>query len=148
MTDSMYGLTQLSAISLSGENTPTFLQGQVTCDVSALNAPGDFCLGACCDHKGRMVANFWIIRLPTEYLLVLPASVREITITYLQKYAVFSKVNITACEEFYCYANDQAHITSNNPNGKPFAIITLPNQTRALYLYKTPFCETNTPLFF
>ncbi|OGT53890.1 MAG: hypothetical protein A3E84_00790 [Gammaproteobacteria bacterium RIFCSPHIGHO2_12_FULL_42_13] len=84
----------LGILRLSGENTESFLQGQLTCDMRLLKKHGDYSLAACCDHRGRVLANFWVVRWEEDYLFILPKNMCDITQTHLTKYAVFSKVSI------------------------------------------------------
>lgn len=88
----------LGTIHLKGEKTQTFLQGQLTCDMDKINQHSDYSLAACCDHKGRMVANFWVMRWHDDYLFLLPHAMTDIVIEHLKKYAVFSKVTLAPCE--------------------------------------------------
>ena len=93
-------LPQFNGLIIEGPDAQTFLQGQVTCDVDALDNH-QFTLGACCDHKGRMQANFWLGKLNTStFLCWLPSSMLTLLHQHLAKYAVFSKVNITSATEY------------------------------------------------
>lgn len=135
MTISKYRLATLSTIILTGANTQTFLQGQLTCDMDQLNQAGDYSLAACCDHKGRMIANFWVLRKNNDVVLILPTNMRDIVITHLQKYAVFSKVVLTPNNDFSITAieNTEQKDLKNQNNKNTFAI-TLPNPNRHLII--------------
>lgn len=87
-------MSTLSAIEISGTDAGTFLQGQLTCDVMALT-PNSASFMACCDRKGRMVANGFIYFLAPHYYLILPSSTISILLTHLKKYSVFSKVSLS-----------------------------------------------------
>ena len=91
-------LSHLSILSVSGAKAQEFLQGQLTCDLESIGE-GDVSLGACCDHKGRMLANFRIWTHATHYYLLLPNDMRETLMTHLCKYAVFSNVDIKPADE-------------------------------------------------
>lgn len=91
-------LSSLSLISIAGPDAEKFLQGQLTCNISDLENKAAF--AACCDHKGRIQANFWIWRQqPNEYLLLLPSAMIASLIEHLKKYAIFSKVQLTTMDE-------------------------------------------------
>ncbi|AAO89982.1 YgfZ/GcvT domain-containing protein [Coxiella burnetii] len=90
-------------ILVKGENAATFLQGQLTCDVREINEIRG-ALGACCDPKGRMVANFFVFQKNKDYYFLLPKSMISITIAHLKKYAVFSKVELLAVNEAETYS--------------------------------------------
>lgn len=92
--DLVCALSDFGFIGFQGQNVAKFLQGQVTCDVNALQSRQGI-LSACCDHKGRMLATFWLFRVvEQEYYLCLPNNMIESTITHLKKYAVFSKIEL------------------------------------------------------
>ncbi len=80
-----------TAVHVNGVNAATFLQGQLTGDILTLSNNSAI-LSACCDHKGRMIANFWVGRIQDDYFLFIPQSMSAHLIAHLQKYAVFSKV--------------------------------------------------------
>lgn len=87
-------LSKLSSLLIFGEHAATFLQGQLTYDINQLT-PKQASLGAYCDHKGRVIANFWIWQQDSlEYGLLLPDSMIPIVQQHLKKYVLFSKVNI------------------------------------------------------
>ncbi len=84
-----------SLLQIQGPDAIKFLQGQVTCDLNTLS-PTLLRHGAHCTAKGRMIANFDVIkrddqtlwlRLPSDNLAQLQQS--------LAKYIVFSKAKLT-----------------------------------------------------
>jgi len=88
-----YPLAQLAVIRLQGPDRVKYLHGQVTCDVQAL-VPGQQSLGAHCDAKGKMWADFRLLVLEESLLLLTKASLLARQLPELKKYAVFSKVEI------------------------------------------------------
>ncbi len=101
-------LNHLGCITISGPDANTFLQGQVTCDMNLVSA-SQASPGAVCDHKGRMLANFWIYLMPNEsmkYQLILSHSLVAPLLEHLQKYAAFSKATLEDASSDYsinCY---------------------------------------------
>ncbi len=87
---------RFGCIAVSGLDAHTFLQGQLTCDVTKVTRTP--CFGAYCDAKGRMLANFWIAKVDASYQICLPDSMLETVLATLKKYAVFSKVQLAECE--------------------------------------------------
>jgi folate-binding Fe-S cluster repair protein YgfZ len=57
-------LTNLAITSLGGPDRAKYLQGQVTCDVNALQ-PGQSTLGGHCDPKGKLWSDFRLLCLKT-----------------------------------------------------------------------------------
>lgn len=87
-------INQFGLIAIKGESTVDFLQGQLTCDVREVSTKRGI-LGACCDNKGRMIANFFILQKNQEYYLLLPKSMIPLTIIHLKKYAIFFESRIS-----------------------------------------------------
>lgn len=83
----------LKTIQISGSNAATFLQGLATCDVSALDQNPLF--AACCNQKGRIVANFWIWRKGGDFYLQLPELMAIPLLNHLKTYVFRSQVSFT-----------------------------------------------------
>ena len=144
-------LNSFSVLRFTGEKTQGFLQGQLTCDMQLLSEQGNYSFTACCDHRGRMFANFWVVNWQNDFLFILPKSVCETLKNHLQKYAAFSKVTITIENDFFIA---EQHQTATDPlsltvssvrapaiNNESHAIcISLPNKNRHLIIAeKNPF---------
>ena len=86
-------------IRVTGEDCINFLQGQLTCDLTQLK-PGDQTLAAQCTPQGKTWSVLRVIRLEDRILLVQPSSVTEKQLPELQKYAIFSKVEISKETEY------------------------------------------------
>ncbi len=65
-------LSEYGVIELAGVDAISFLQGQVTNDVTDL-VDGGSCLAAFCTAKGRTLASFWILRQSAEQLFLITA---------------------------------------------------------------------------
>lgn len=102
-------IASFGVIRVNGEESATFLQGQVTCDINKLQ-PGDAVLGAHCNAKGRAQASFICSRIDDDYLLLLPSDQVDPTVQALGKFAMFSKAEVSACSDFEVFAvlGDQA----------------------------------------
>ena len=111
-------LLDFSILRFSGEKTQTFLQGQLTCDMRLLSKHGQYSLAACCDHRGRMIANFWVLKWHDDFLFILPENMNDIVKNHLQKYAVFSKVMITPyeCKEAIAHVLNGHHNNYHQKN--------------------------------
>ncbi|WP_421262496.1 tRNA-modifying protein YgfZ [Aeromonas jandaei] len=92
-----FALTKIAITRLSGQDRVKYLQGQVTCDVNALQ-PGQSTLGGHCDPKGKLWSDFRLLCLEESLLLLTTPSVLERQLPELKKFAVFSKVEIAADE--------------------------------------------------
>jgi folate-binding protein YgfZ len=84
-------LTDYGLLKVSGADAASFLQGQATCDINAL-APGRSTPGALCTPKGRVIANFLLLRSEWGFYLLLSADLVEIVRKRLQIYVLRAKV--------------------------------------------------------
>lgn len=91
----------MGVIRLEGPDSAKFLQGQATADMNLVDAHNSI-FGAVCTPKGRIIANFFVLKLDQEaYLLVALKDVIETLLTHLKKYAVFFKTQLTDVSEQY-----------------------------------------------
>lgn len=106
--------THMQVIQVRGEQAEKFLQGQLSCDLKAVTSSNPQ-LGCYCNHQGRMLANFIILKPHNDYWIVLDASLVEAVLTTLKKFALFSKVDIQHRDELCVFAWLNASSTSS-PN--------------------------------
>lgn len=84
-------LSQYGLIGFEGEDTQTFLHGQLTNDMRGL-APEAALFAGYCTAKGRLLANFLVFRRDAGVLLMLPEAVREAVQKKLSMFILRSKV--------------------------------------------------------
>ena len=86
-------------IRVTGEDRINFLQGQLTCDLTKLK-PGEQTLAAQCNPQGKAWSILRVIVLEDRIILIQPSSVTAKQLPELQKYGVFSKVEISKETEY------------------------------------------------
>lgn len=87
-------LGPLGALSVSGADAASFLQGQFTNDVTAL-APGGGQLSAWCSPKGRVLANFTLRCIAADHFeLLLPRLLLEAVQRRLSMFVLRAKVTL------------------------------------------------------
>ncbi|OBT17352.1 tRNA-modifying protein [Vibrio sp. UCD-FRSSP16_10] len=91
-------LPDWQAITAVGEQSKSYLQGQVTCDVVKLDA-SQSTLGAHCDAKGKMWSLFHLFHHNQGYALWQHKSGIENALQEIKKYAVFSKVDLIVSQQ-------------------------------------------------
>ncbi len=96
-------LTHYGLLKICGPDAATFLQGQVSCDVTQLT-PEHSAIGCYCNNQGRMIANFRIVRIGEEYLLFMPSAMLQVMKHSLEKYTVFSKVTVCLAAHYELFA--------------------------------------------
>ncbi|MCL1139994.1 tRNA-modifying protein YgfZ [Shewanella pneumatophori] len=87
-------LSHLGLMSVTGEQGRSFIHGQVTTDISSLEND-QWRWGAHCDPKGKMLATFRTFAKDETLFLMMPKQTLALDLPQLQKYAVFSKVELT-----------------------------------------------------
>ena len=100
VSPTLFPLARLGIIRLSGAERAKYLQGQVSCDVQALQV-GQQCLGAHCDAKGKMWSSFRLLVLEEALLLLTEKSLLPRSLAELKKYGIFAKVEIQDASSEY-----------------------------------------------
>lgn len=91
-------LAHLGAIKFTGADAEKYLQGQITSDITQLNA--DTVQFSCqCDSKGKTLSTFYIAKWQDGYLLIGYKESLQLSLAAFQKFAVFSKVTIEDLSE-------------------------------------------------
>ena len=135
-------LSTFTTLKFTGEKTQTFLQGQLTCDMLALSDHGANSLAAVCDHRGRMIANFWVLNWQNDFLFILSKSLSQTVSDHLKKYAIFSKVIITEDNNFLITESyDELSITISDTG------VTVPNLQRRIKEGICILCNKTSLLF-
>lgn len=87
--------SEIGLLHIAGPDAKSFLQGQITCNVSTLSSKKSH-LGAHCNLKGRMQSLFSLFanpaQEPTDFYLKMPASMLTFATQSFKKFAIFSKV--------------------------------------------------------
>ena len=88
-------LNQYDYVLIAGPDSISFLQGQVTCDMTQLTEAQSLS-GALCNLKGRVIGDFLCVSTAEGCLLQIPNGNAHKIAQTLSKYAVFSQVEISA----------------------------------------------------
>jgi folate-binding protein YgfZ len=95
MQNRLFPLENYEFIKISGADSVSFLQGQLSCNTELLS-PQRSLTGALCNLKGRVIADFRLLQQGEHYLMQCAEGMAAEIVATLNKYAVFSKVEITA----------------------------------------------------
>ena len=96
-------LSHFGLIQLEGEDAMQFLQGQFTNDMREVSEQHSN-LSGWCSAKGRMLANFRVMRRGSAYLLQAPLAQVEPMIKRLRMFVLRSKVTIAdVSDEWACF---------------------------------------------
>ena len=86
-------LKNRALLRVSGADAETFLQGQLSNDISKLDALS-VQLNAYCQHQGKILALFWVMRHDDSFLLSFPSDLLEVIKPRLQMFVIMSDVVI------------------------------------------------------
>jgi hypothetical protein len=86
-------LDHLGMLRFGGDDAGAFLQGQLTCDVTALR-PGAASPGAYCNAKGRMLASFLLWRDEDGFAMILSRDLVVPVQKQISKFVLRAKVRI------------------------------------------------------
>lgn len=95
-------LNHLSLIRIEGDDATTFLQGQLSNDVTLANEQWQFT--GYCSPKGRLLALLQLWHYDGAYYAILDKSLCESTIKRLRMFVMRSKVVITELDDLFFYA--------------------------------------------
>ncbi len=90
-------LSTLAVIKVTGEDAQTFLQGQLSNDVTLLADNAEikhFQLTAYCNSKGRTFSVIRLVRHRHEYWMIVPAAVAETLLARLKIFVLRARVKI------------------------------------------------------
>lgn len=93
-SNTLYPLSHLACIEVSGADAGQFLQGQLTCNMNELSE-SKASIAAFCNPKGRVISTLLVVKSFNSFLLVLPSSLLEKVLKKLQMYVLRSKVQLT-----------------------------------------------------
>jgi folate-binding protein YgfZ len=119
-------LSQFALLQIDGPDSEKFLQGQLTCDMKSVTFE-QWQAGACCDAKGRMIANFIATRSETGFVLRLPSSQQEVLMNHLKKYAVFFKATMTLAENIEIIGEFNASPSEKSMSGDDIRVLGWPD---------------------
>ena len=90
---------QLDVIKISGVDAETFIQGQITNDITLLSEEKKSIYAGYCSPKGRLLAFFFITRMDKNYFLFCPPCISEAISKRLAMYVLRAKVEILSSPE-------------------------------------------------
>ena len=86
-------LSNRALLKLSGSDTQTFLQGQLSNDIDGLEE-GEVQLNAYCQHQGKIIALIWVMKRDDDFYLSFPDDLKAIVVQKLTMFKMMSDVDI------------------------------------------------------
>jgi len=94
---------QLDVIKISGVDAESFIQGQITNDITLLSGEKKSIYAGYCSPKGRLLAFFFITKIDNDYFLFCPPCISESISKRLSMYVLRAKVEIKCSPEDLTY---------------------------------------------
>jgi len=116
----LFDLSYLSVLTLQGEKTAEFLQGQFTCDVRQVNNE-HMRQGALCNLKGRILALADVLYWK-NFHLILPEDLQNDTVNSLIKPAMLSRVILEKNNQYNVYGLHHGSDSSYHPHLNPLNV--------------------------
>ena len=93
-------LDNRALIQITGKDSESFLQSQLSNDVNKLDN-SSIQLSAYCQHQGKILVLFWLLRSKDDFLLSFPLDLIETVKNRLQMFILVSDVKIEDVTEKY-----------------------------------------------
>ncbi len=93
-------LKNRALLKLSGSENEAFLQAQLSNDISKLDN-SSVQINAYCQHQGKILALFWVIRFGDDFLLSFPLDLLDSIKSRLQMFVLMADVKITDVTKQY-----------------------------------------------
>jgi len=142
-------LSHYGLIAVHGDDAETFLQGQLTNDVSKLDGTQTQ-LNGLCNPKGRLLASFRLFRYRDSFYLCLPADMVEGVINRLRMFVLRSQVTLEEAGDTFVHlgisGKDAAESLSEFAGSLPEAVDTQSAQDDLIIL-KVPGIHPSYEVF-
>jgi len=93
-------LKNRSLLKISGNDAEEFLQNQFTNDIKKLDSK-NVQFNAYCQHQGKVIAFFWVVRMGDDFLISFPDDLLEKVKSRLQMFVIMSDVIIEDISDSY-----------------------------------------------
>ena len=94
-------LTDRVLLKISGSDSELFLQNQLSNDIKKLDKSSAQ-LNAYCQHQGKIIALFWVMRSEDSFLLSFPVDLLDKIKSRLQMFVIMSDVVIQDVTDDFC----------------------------------------------
>lgn len=115
-------LDEFTVIKVSGNDAPSFLQGQFSNDVNALEN-GQCQLNSYNSPKGRMYASFYLAKLEDAYYITIPQDICDMVVKRLRMFVMRAAVTLDPMENDHCFG-----VSGKKICDKLSSIVSLPGE--------------------
>ena len=135
-------LNSRALLKISGGDAESFLQAQLSNNINELDN-SSIQLNAYCQHQGKMLALFWVMRSNDDFLLSFPLDLLEIIKSRLQMFVIMSDVTIDDVSDDYLQIGviDENQNNAFTINDKLSLIIANPNELSKFKVISNDFWD-------
>ena len=135
-------LDNRSLLKISGSDAEAFLQAQLSNNINELGY-SSIQLNAYCQHQGKMIALFWVMRSNDDFLLSFPLDLLEIIKSRLQMFVIMSDVTIDDVSDDYLQIGviDENQNNAFTINDKLSLIIANPSELSKFKVISNDFWD-------
>jgi len=135
-------LDNRSLLKISGSDAESFLQAQLSNNINELDH-SSIQLNAYCQHQGKMLALFWVMRSKNDFLLSFPLDLLEIIKSRLQMFVIMSDVTIDDVTDDYLQIGviDENQNNAFTINDKLSLIIANPSELSKFKVISNDFWD-------
>jgi folate-binding protein YgfZ len=135
-------LNSRALLKISGGDAESFLQAQLSNNINELDN-SSIQLNAYCQHQGKMLALFWVMRSNNDFLLSFPLDLLEIIKSRLQMFVIMSDVTIDDVSDDYLQIGviDENQNNAFTINDKLSLIIVNPSELSKFKVISNDFWD-------
>ena len=135
-------LNSRALLKISGGDAESFLQAQLSNNINELDH-SSVQLNAYCQHQGKMLALFWVMRSNDDFLLSFPIDLLEIIKSRLQMFVIMSDVTIDDVSDDYLQIGviDENQNNAFTINDKLSLIIANPSELSKFKVISNDFWD-------
>ncbi len=135
-------LNSRALLKISGGDAESFLQAQLSNNINELDN-SSIQLNAYCQHQGKMIALFWVMRSNDDFLLSFPLDLLEIIKSRLQMFVIMSDVTIDDVTDDYLQIGviDENQNNAFTINDKLSLIIANPSELSKFKVISNDFWD-------
>lgn len=135
-------LNSRALLKISGGDAESFLQAQLSNNINELDN-SSIQLNAYCQHQGKMIALFWVMRSNDDFLLSFPLDLLEIIKSRLQMFVIMSDVTIDDVTDDYLQIGviDENQNNAFTINDKLSLIIANPSELSKFNVISNDFWD-------
>ncbi|MGD8978438.1 MAG: hypothetical protein PVG91_12600 [Gammaproteobacteria bacterium] len=138
---SLAHLPDYVCLDVSGDDAPSFLQGQLSSDLNAREA-AEGQLSSFSTGKGRVLAMPRVLRTGTSFRLVLPAEISDAFAADLSRFILRARVRISVLPTRICGLMTAGSSPAAAPGGW---VLALPGPSPSLWIAIDPDLDRSTP---